>query len=396
MPSPSTSQALLELIRKSGLVDDNRLDAFLKTHPLPAEPKPAADLFVRAGLLTRFHARLLLVGKHRGFFLGPYKVLEPLARGGMSAVYRGEHTTLRRPVAIKVLPTALAEDRAILERFYREARAVAALDHPNIIRAHDVTQSGGLHYFVMEYVEGINLEDYITKKGPLPHRRAVGLALQAAAALEHVHERGLVHRDIKPANLLLDKQGVIKVLDMGLARFFLDPSDDLTRKLSDTSVLGTADYIAPEQALNSHAADIRADLYGLGGTLYALIHGRPPFGGKTISQKLMAHQVTPLKPLHEVVPGVPEGLSDVVSRMMAKKPEERYQSPAEVIEALRPWGSRGRRQGIWHWRRWRVVAAAAVALVSVSIGVWLRNAGSRATAQKLPEDGEKPAAASQP
>jgi len=299
----------------------------------------------------------------------------------MGAVYRAEHTKLRHEVALKILPPDKAEDPASLQRFYREARAVAALDHPNVIRAHDINQAGNLHYFVMEYIKGENLEEVIRKQGPLPYRLAVDYALQTARGLAHAHERGLVHRDIKPANLLLDVYGTVKVLDMGLARFFQDPNDDLTRKLADCSVLGTADYIAPEQAIDSHEADIRADIYSLGGTLYALIQGHPPFGGKSIAAKLMAHQMRNLDPLHKVVPDVPEGLSAVVGRMMAKKPEERYQTPAELIDALTPWGPnrRAARRGPW-----RTLAVAAAILVLVTGGTWWLASGRTSAA---PEPG---------
>jgi tRNA A-37 threonylcarbamoyl transferase component Bud32 len=387
MPAPSTSRALLELLRKGGLASAD-LEAFLTRQPLPPAAQAAADVLIDAGLLTRFQARLLLAGKYRGFLLGPYRVLEPIGKGGMGAVYLAEHTTTGGRFAVKVLPPERAEEPATLQRFYREARAVAALNHPNIIRAYEIAQAGDIHYFVMEYVRGKNLEDLIKERGPLPFREAVGLALQAAQGLQHAHERGLVHRDIKPANLLLEEGGTVKVLDMGLARFFSDPNDDLTRRLSDESVLGTADYIAPEQALDSHEADIRADIYSLGGTLYALVHGHPPFGGKTISQKLMAHQLKPLKPLHEVVPGVPEELSAVVARMMAKKPEERYQTPAEVIEALKPWApprTEGRRfaRGLG---RWRVAAIAAAALVLVSLGAWWLSGSRSGAAAHKPAD----------
>jgi serine/threonine protein kinase len=381
MPAPGTSQALLELLRKGGLATV-KLDAFLAQQPLPREPALAAAALIEAGHLTRFQARLLLAGKYRGFLVGPYKMLQPIGKGGMGAVYLAEHTRTGGRFAVKIMPPEKAEEPATLQRFYREARAVAALDHPNIIKAYDIAQSGNLHYFVMEYVRGKNLEEVIKARGPLPYREAVGLASQAAAGLQHAHDRGLVHRDIKPANLLLDEAGTIKVLDMGLARFFSDPTDDLTRRLSDESVLGTADYIAPEQALDSHEADIRADIYSLGSSLYALIHGHPPFGGKTISQKLLAHQLRPVPPLHEVVPGVPEGLSAVVARMMAKKPAERYQTPAEVIEALAPWGPlrTNTRQGSPHWR---VAAIAAAALALVSLGAWrLSGSSSGAAAQK--------------
>ncbi len=376
MPAPTSTEALLELLHKSGLVY-GALETYLERQPLPAHPPDAAESLVEAGLLTPFQVRLLLAGKHKNFFLGPYKVLGPLGKGGMGAVYLGEHRTLGHRVALKVLPPSKASDPASLQRFYREARAVAALDHPNVIKAYEINQAGRAHYFAMEYAKGKNLEDVIRDEGPLPYRLAVGYALQAARGLQHADERGLVHRDVKPANLLLDESGTVKVLDMGLARFFQDSTDDLTRKLADSSVLGTADYVAPEQALDSHEADIRADLYSLGGTLYAMIQGHPPFGGKSIAAKLMAHQLRELEPLHQVVPGVPEELSAIVSRLMAKKPEQRYQTPAAAIAALMPWGGppQAARRPLW-----RLLAAAAAVLGLVTGGAWWLTGAGRSSA----------------
>src|SRR5207247_730125 len=211
-----------------------------------------------------FQAEQFLAGKWRRFTLGKYKVLERLGAGGMGSVYLCEHKLMRRRVAVKVLPTAKAADPASLERFYREARAVAALDHPNIIRAYDVDHEEDLHFLVMEYVDGLSLQDLVRKSGPLAPATAANYIGQAARGLQHAHEvAGLVHRDIKPGNLIVDRGGTVKILDMGLARFFNDQDDMLTQKY-DENVLGTADYLAPEQALDSHNVDIRADVYSLG------------------------------------------------------------------------------------------------------------------------------------
>ena len=224
-------------------------------------------MLVRDGLLTHFQAEQFLQGKWRRFTIGKYKVLETLGAGGMGSVYLCEHKLMRRRVAVKVLPAAKAEDPAALERFYREARAVAALDHPNIVRAYDIDQDENLHFLVMEYVDGASLQEIVKKSGPLDVLRACHYIRQAAVGLQHAHEAGLVHRDIKPGNILVDRTGTVKILDMGLARFFHDEEDMLTKKY-DENVLGTADYLAPEQALDSHGVDIRADIYSLGATFY--------------------------------------------------------------------------------------------------------------------------------
>src|SRR5581483_3841422 len=222
MPAPVTSEEFLALIEKSGVLEPQRLEAQLEqlrtaTATLPAEPKELASLLVGQGALTYFQADQLLQGKWRGFTVGKYQILERLGAGGMGVVYLGEHKLLRRRVAIKVLPVTLAQDPWFLESFYREAQAVAALDHPNIVHAHDVDCDGHLHFLVMEFVDGSNLQAIVSKHGPMQTLRVAHYIRQAVLGLEHAHQIGLVHRDIKPGNILLDRSGTIKILDMGLA-----------------------------------------------------------------------------------------------------------------------------------------------------------------------------------
>jgi serine/threonine protein kinase len=237
-----------------------------------------------------------------------------------------------------VLPATKADNPAALGRFYREARAAGVLDHPNLVKAHDIDQDGGLHFLVMDYVDGTNLQEIVARFGPMPPARAAHCVCQAAEGLQHAHERaGVIHRDIKPANILLDRTGTVRVLDLGLARFFHDDADLLTLKYDEKNVLGTADYVSPEQALNSHDVDIRADIYSLGATFYFLLTGQPPFPGGKAAQKLVWHQVRQPTPVRELRPDVPPGMAAVVTRMLAKKPDERYQTPAEVIVALAEW-----------------------------------------------------------
>jgi serine/threonine protein kinase len=340
MPAPTTTDDFLELVRKSGVVDDKRLGAYLSraraAGPLPPEPAKFAGLLVRDGILTHFQAEQVLQGKWRRFTIGKYKVLERLGAGGMGSVYLCEHKLMRRRVAVKVLPTAKADDPSSLERFYREARAVAALDHPNIVRAYDIDQDDKLHFLVMEYVDGSSLQDIIKKAGPMDVTRAAHYMRQSALGLQHAHESaGLVHRDIKPGNILVDRGGVVKILDMGLARFFHDEDDILTKKY-DENVLGTADYLAPEQALDSHGVDIRADIYSLGATFYYCLTGRTPFTEGTVAQKLIWHQTRQPKPIKQTRAEVPDELSALIERMMAKDPAQRPQTPLEVAEALAP------------------------------------------------------------
>jgi serine/threonine protein kinase len=341
MPSPNTADEFLELVRKSGVADEKRLSAYLDklraSTTLPDEPSKLAGLLVRDGLLTHFQAEQVLLGKWRRFTIGKYKVLERLGQGGMGSVYLCEHKLMKRRVAVKVLPTAKADDPAALERFYREARAVAALDHPNIVRAYDIDQDEKLHFLVMEHVDGASLQEIIKKTGPMDVLRSAHYIRQAALGLQHAHEAaGLVHRDIKPGNILVDRNGIVKVLDMGLARFFHDEEDLLTKKY-DESVLGTADYLAPEQAEDSHTVDIRADIYSLGATFYFCLTGKPPFAEGTAAQKLIWHRTRQPKALRTLRPEVPEGMAAVVDKMMAKASAQRYATPQEVADALGPW-----------------------------------------------------------
>ncbi len=333
---PKTREELLSLIQKSGVADEKRLNAALTKAAgnMPADAKSLAALLVSERVLTAFQAEQLLQGKWRRFVIGKYRVLERIGSGGMSSVYLCEHKYMRRRAAVKVLPTSMAEDPAALERFYLEARAVAALDHPNIVRAYDVDQDDDLHYLVMEYVEGLSLQDLVRKEGPLAPARATELMRQAALGLQHAHDTaGLVHRDIKPGNLIVDKAGTLKILDLGLARFFHEENESITQKYDET-VLGTADYLAPEQILDSHSVDIRADVYSLGTTLYYCLAGKAPFAEGTIPQKLIWHQTRQPKAIRRVRPEVPAALEAVLMKMMAKDPNERYQDPKEVVQAL--------------------------------------------------------------
>jgi eukaryotic-like serine/threonine-protein kinase len=337
MPAPITTELFLELTRKSGLVSSTKLDEVLAEAPLSEDPRLASLHLVQKGLLTKFQSQQLLLGRHKGFVIGQLKILDQLGVGGMGAVYLCEHLVLNRKVAVKVLPQKQAQDPISRERFYREARAAAALDHPNIVRIHDASTHGELHYLVMEYIQGKDLHEIIKMNGPLPIKQAVGYIIQAAAGLNHAHERGLVHRDIKPSNLLVEQStGVVKILDMGLARFFNDSKDNLTQRLDAGAVVGTIDYLAPEQAMESSNVDARADIYSLGATLYSLLTGQPPFGGTT-TQKLLHHQVKDPVPLPTIRKEVTLELAAVISNMMAKNPDVRYQTPSAVIAALAPW-----------------------------------------------------------
>jgi serine/threonine protein kinase len=333
MPAPATVQEFLALVQQSGVAEGKRLDLYLEqAGDLPKEPTEFANVFVRDGLLTDFQAKSLLQGKSRGYTLGKYKILERIGSGGMNSVFLCVHPLMNRRVAVKVLSNSQAMNETLLKRFYREARAAAALDHPNIVHAYDIDQVDKGHLLVMEYIDGTDLRALVLQHGPLSPLRASHYLRQAALGLQHAQDAGLVHRDMKPSNLLLDRAGTIKILDLGLARFSNDEEDILTQ-----GVLGTADYLAPEQTIDSHAVDIRADIYSLGGTFYFALTGQLPFGEGTVAQKVIAHRTQEPKPLLQLRPEVPEGLAAIITRMMSKDPAKRYQTPREVVEAMIPW-----------------------------------------------------------
>ncbi len=338
MSAPATVSDFLTLVQKSGILDEKRFaELFPDQDELPTDPTECANALIKASLLTPFQARQLLAGKFRGLVLGVYKVLRPIGQGGMGIVCLGEHRSLHRRVALKILPAKHAADRLSVDRFMREARATAALDHPNIVRLHDVCQEAGVHFLVMELVEGKNLHTLLSETGPLHFATAVSYIAQTAAGLQHAHKKGIVHRDIKPANLMITKDGMVKILDMGLARSFVNERDNLTGRLGEEDGgLGTLDYVSPEQALGE-PVDERADLYSLGATLFYLIAGHPPYKGSR-AQILMQHQAAaPPKLTKSLKVSAPETLNDIIAKMMAKKKADRYQSAEEVIEALSPW-----------------------------------------------------------
>jgi serine/threonine protein kinase len=330
---------LCELIAKSELVARPALDEYVallqSADVAPATPAEFATRAVRDKVLTPFQARLLLQGKWKNFYLaGKYKVLEHLGTGGMGSVFLCEHRHMRRRVAVKILPPDPG-DPAHVQRIRREAQAVAMLDHPNIVRAFDLDREGGLHFLVMEFIDGASLQYAVDSRGRLPIDRAVNYIAQAALGLQHAHDNGLVHRDVKPSNLMLDWAGTVKLLDLGLARFSRAP-DNLTQVSDSKTVLGTADYLAPEQARSSQV-DGRADVYALGAVAYFVLTGKPPFDGGSVAQKLIRHQTEVPAPVTTLRPEIPAALAAVVARMLVKDPAARQPSAKGVIAELRPW-----------------------------------------------------------
>ena len=342
-----TIESFLAVLKRSGLIPQERLAGLLDEYRQQGvdidDSRAIADRLVADELLTRWQADKILQGKHKGFFLGKYRLLRLLGKGGMSSVYLAEHVLMRRRCAIKVLPAKRVHDSSYLGRFHREAQAVAALDHPNIVRAYDVDvdteieQNQEIHFLVMEYVEGRSLHELVVQEGPFDYLTAADCVRQAAAGLAHAHRAGMVHRDIKPGNLLVDANGVVRILDLGLARFFNDGDEESLTVTHDEKVLGTADYLSPEQALDSHQVDARADIYSLGCTCYFLLTGRPPFTEGTLAQRLMSHQTRMPPAIAAKRPDIPADLLAIVEKMMAKSPDDRYQTAADVAEAMSHW-----------------------------------------------------------
>ncbi|WP_442507650.1 serine/threonine protein kinase [Novipirellula sp. SH528] len=337
--SKISTEKFLEMVEKSGLVEQATLKRLLEKvrakceGKLPSDANKLAALFRRQGLLTQWHLDKLLVGKYKGFFLGKYKLLGHIGSGGMSSVYLAEHMRLGDKRAIKVLPKKRVHDATYLARFQLEAKAIASLNHPNIVLAYDIDNEDDVHYIVMEYVDGIDLLLLVKRDGPLDFSTAADLIAQAARGLNHAHEKGVVHRDVKPANLLLDLNGSVRLLDMGLALVASGDEESLT-VANNENVLGTADYLAPEQALNSHTVDHRADIYGLGCTFYYLLTGQPPFNDGTLAQRIAKHQTEMPKSIRQLRPDCPGELEGICVKMIQKDPKYRYQHASEIADVL--------------------------------------------------------------
>lgn len=327
----STVVEFLEQWIASGLV--NRVEASTYLSTVQPAPRNVADLIaavLRDHRMTDFQVQAIQEGNAASLTLGNYQLLDILGRGGMGVVYRARHRVMKREVALKMLPAAVATDPELLERFHREVQAAARLNHPHVVTAYDADESQGIHFFCMELVEGNDLASQVKQHGPLPVGQAVNCILQAARGLKFAHERGITHRDIKPSNLLMDRSGTVKVLDMGLARID-DTASDQAQLTSTGMVMGTVDYMAPEQALNTKDADARSDIYSLGISLWYLLTGRPAYEGSSLMARMLAHRDGPLPSLK---PPAPPELNAIFQKMIAKDRDDRYQSMADVIVSL--------------------------------------------------------------
>ena len=327
----------------SGLLTAEEVKALWNAIPAGERPKDGetfSSLLVKQERLNSFQAQELLSGSGTPLVLGDYVLLAKIGQGGMGAVYRARHRRMKRFAAIKLLPAAMTKDEGAVKRFEREVEAAAKLSHPNIVQTFDAGMQRGVWYLVMECVEGQDLSAIVKQRGPLPVNEAVDYILQAARGLAFAHAEGVVHRDIKPANLLLDKKGVVKILDMGLAR--IDDGNAADHQLTNTgTVMGTVDYMPPEQANDTRKADARSDVYSLGCSLYRILTGESVFGGETVVQKIMAHMGDPIPSLCTKRPDVPAEIDRIFQKMLAKRPDDRYQLAAQVVAELEAWRNPG-------------------------------------------------------
>lgn len=337
-PSPQPPR-FRETAVASGLVAAERIDAVeielegtvdRDTTPVAAWDKGIADRLVKQGVLTRFQAREMLAGRRR-FRLGQYTVLDEIGRGGMGQVFLAEHSLMGREVAVKVLPRSRSTPE-YEAAFRREIRMLASLDHENLVRALDAGYDAKVYYLVTEFVPGFDLRKQVRRYGPLDMLAAGTVMTQAARGLAYAHDHGVVHRDVKPGNLLVTQDGRVKVLDLGLAGSAFDPETQQAGR-----VVGTMDYMAPEQIRAPESAGPAADVYALGCTLYFALAGQPPFPGGSRKEKAQRHLGEQPVPLPQLVPRVDPGLARLVEAMMQKNPADRIATAHEVIERLRPW-----------------------------------------------------------
>lgn len=333
-----TIEQFIQKLTESGVMLGDEITAFQESYTADTA-EDFAETLIQNKKLTKYQAQQILQGKSKGLLLGDYLILDTIGAGGMGQVYLAEHRRMGRQVALKTLPESVAKDLQKVKRFQREVRAAAKLSHPNVVTAYDAGEDKGVHYFVMECVDGIDLSQLVKQQGTLPVAQAVNYVLQAAKGLKYAHSKGIVHRDIKPANMLLDSEGTVKLLDMGLAR--INSLDEEVAEIDLTStgmVMGTVDYMAPEQAVDTKQADARSDIYSLGCMLHYLLTGKSVYGGDTMVKKIFAHRDQPIPSLSATHSGIPSALDVLFQKMVAKDPNDRQQSMSEVISELESCG----------------------------------------------------------
>jgi len=329
--------ALLDAIRRGELLRDADMRTVEQWFLSPdVDIQASANEIVARRWLTAMQLKMYWQGRGEELYLNQYVLMDKIGEGGMGEVYRAWHRPMDRIVALKLIRPERLDNPDAIGRFRREIQAAASLSHENVVMAYDADEADGRNFFVMEYVDGRNLWDIVQSSGRLSVRRACDLIRQAALGLQHAHERGMVHRDIKPNNLLVNGVQSLKILDMGLARRTTPSAnaetvDQLTR---DGMAVGTPDFIAPEQARDASSADIRADIYSLGATLYYLLTAQPPFPGGSATEKMLRHSVDPIPDPSRLRPDIPPYLAAIVAKMMAKSPKDRFEIPMQVAEKL--------------------------------------------------------------
>jgi serine/threonine-protein kinase len=338
-----TVPEFVRALRGGVLLTKGQLDVLTRELlPRFRDARALARELIRRDWMTPYQANMLCSGRAQDLILGPYILMERLGEGGMGQVFKARHRKLNRVVALKVMRRDKLGNTEAIRRFFREVQAAAVLSHPNIVAAYDAGEVGKTYFLAMEYVEGRDLGKVVKQDGPLPVKVACDYIRQVALGLQHAHEKGLVHRDIKPSNLVVQASGSqaehgprVKILDMGLARVEAPAGGEESGTLTQAhAVLGTPDFIAPEQARNSRDADTRSDLYSLGCTFHFILTGEVPFPAEAPMEKLLKHYLEAAPMVESLRPGVPPAVGRVVRRLMAKAPEQRYQTPAELAAVL--------------------------------------------------------------
>jgi serine/threonine-protein kinase len=345
----ATVDSLVEALRGRPILTSKQFDAVIRDHaPAHADNQELARTLIRLGWLTVYQAKKLLSGRPDELLVGQYLILDKIGEGGMGKVYKAMQLSLNRVVALKIVRQALLNSETALKRFHREVRAAAKLNHPNIVHVFAADHVGDRHFLCMEYIDGIDLAKLVKSRGALPIPTACSYVRQAALGLQHAHDHGMVHRDIKPGNLLVaaDVKGqysarnVVKILDMGLARSRQGDinGENFSTEITRTgTVIGTPDYMSPEQAKNSSTVDRRSDLYSLGCTFYHLLTAEIPFPNGTPLEKLLQHQMDQARPIQQLRPDIPPEVAIAVHCLLAKRPDDRFQSAGALAKALAPW-----------------------------------------------------------
>ncbi len=314
--------------------------------------KSAYDTALRgylAGQQSSSNQRAAPPAPDAGALFGQFTLFERIGGDTFGPIFKAKSRKDGALVSLKILPPAVAKDERLVKRFEREVSLMAKLRHPNIVGGVGAGDQDGVHYLVLEYVDGVDLAEILHRVGSPDVYRTVGYMIQAAGGLQYLHDNHVYHRNVKPGNLLVDRSGVVKVANLLMAHIveasYVDGNDGALTKTGE--MLGTVDYVAPEQAADASSADERADVYSLGCTMFHLLAGRPPYPGKNMMDKLLAHREAPIPSLAAIRPDLPKGLDRVVSKMLAKKRTERQQSMNEVIAALKPYATPGSKPGLW-------------------------------------------------